>query len=125
MACAFAAPQCSLLHGSQSSTRRPFMSVTQRSTASKSVRLQRSRRNLVVNLQKVPGKEDDELGSKKQLTRESEPEEFWQTAAEAKGQNPIKDPMAIVGILGLLSPFVILGVAIAMGAVDVSAYRGR
>lgn len=69
--------------------------------------------------------EDEGIAPQKKLFREAEPDQYWQTKAEADGQNPIKDPMAIVGILGLLSPFLILGAAIAFGAVDVSAYRGR
>lgn len=120
MACSFAAQRCSLQAGSQRLISRPVFSVVQHSPAQQ----QRSRRRLLA-VSAVPGQEEDEMGANKQLTRETEPDKFWQTPAEAKGQNPIKDPMAIVGILGLLSPFVILGVAIAMGAVDVSEYRGR
>lgn len=63
------------------------------------------------------GKEDD----KKMLTREEEPEQFWQTKTEAKGENPIKDPLAIIGLVSILLPFIILGIAIATGVVDVSA----
>jgi hypothetical protein len=35
----------------------------------------------------------------------------------------LQDPLAIMGIVGLLSPFVILGIAIATGVVDVN--KGR
>jgi hypothetical protein len=57
------------------------------------------------------------------LTRETEPDEFWQTKSEAKGENPAKDPLAIIGVLGILLPFIILGIAIATGYVDVGNYR--
>lgn len=69
--------------------------------------------------------EDEGIAPQKILTRDAEPDQYWQTKAEAEGKNPAKDPMAIVGILGLLTPFLILGLAVAFGAVDVSAYRGR
>lgn len=32
----------------------------------------------------------------------------------------LQDPLAIMGLLGLLVPFVILGVAIATGVIDIS-----
>lgn len=57
------------------------------------------------------------------ITRETEPDEFWQTPSEAKGENPAKDPLAIIGILGIFFPFILLGIAIATGYVDVSNYR--
>ncbi|KAK9816461.1 hypothetical protein WJX72_000590 [[Myrmecia] bisecta] len=58
---------------------------------------------------------------KNTITRDDEPEEYWQTAAERKGENPIKDPLAIIGLLAILSPFLILGVAIGTGYVDLNA----
>ncbi|KAL3152413.1 hypothetical protein ABBQ32_001464 [Trebouxia sp. C0010 RCD-2024] len=55
------------------------------------------------------------------ISAEEEPDEFWKTKAESKGGlAPLKDPIAIVGILGILLPFVILGIAIATGYVDTS-----
>lgn len=36
---------------------------------------------------------------------------------------PEQDPLAIIGILGIFLPFIILGIAIATGYVDVSNYR--
>jgi len=35
----------------------------------------------------------------------------------------LQDPLAIMGIVGLLSPFLILGIAIATGVVDIN--KGR
>ena len=48
---------------------------------------------------------------------------YWQTAAEAKGESPFKDPLAIIGIASILLPFIILGVAIASGYLDLSPYQ--
>jgi hypothetical protein len=33
----------------------------------------------------------------------------------------VQDPLAIIGLLGILLPFIILGVAIATGVIDVNA----
>lgn len=35
----------------------------------------------------------------------------------------MKDPLALIGVAAILSPFVLLGVAIATGLVDTSVYR--
>ncbi len=34
-----------------------------------------------------------------------------------------QDPLAIIGILGIFFPFILLGIAIATGYVDLSNYR--
>jgi hypothetical protein len=34
-----------------------------------------------------------------------------------------QDPLAIIGISSILLPFVLLGIAIATGLVDISVYR--
>ena len=51
---------------------------------------------------------------KKKILRENE-KEAWLSEMEREGANPFKDPMAIVGILGITFPFVILAVAGAAG----------
>ena len=61
--------------------------------------------------------------AKKTLKREEEPEEYWQSKIERSGKSPLSDPAAIIGILAIFFPFVILGIAIATGYVDVSAGR--
>ncbi|CAL5219931.1 g1863 [Coccomyxa viridis] len=78
-----------------------------------------SRRSLPLSVQAIGGGEKPD--DKKMLTRDEEPEQFWQTKTEAKGENPIKDPLAIIGIVSILLPFIILGIAIGTGVVDVSA----
>ena len=50
---------------------------------------------------------------KPKILRENE-KEAW-SEMEREGANPFKDPMAIVGILGITFPFVILAVAGAAG----------
>lgn len=56
--------------------------------------------------------------NRKVLRREDEPEEYWTSEAERKGVSPWKDPLALIGIAAIFLPFVILGVAIATGLVD-------
>lgn len=55
---------------------------------------------------------------RKFITREEEPEEFWQSKDEREGKSPMKDPLAISAIIGLLVPFVILGIGIATGYIE-------
>ncbi|KAL0031658.1 hypothetical protein WJX77_012079 [Trebouxia sp. C0004] len=73
------------------------------------------------------GSEGDKERSKKAfISAEEEPDEFFITKAEsAGGLAPLKDPIAIVGILGILLPFVILGIAIATGYVDTAPRATR
>lgn len=56
---------------------------------------------------------------KKVLKREEEPEQYWTSPQERKGANPLKDPAAIIGIVAIFLPFVILGIAIATGVVEI------
>mmetsp|Transcript_33601 Transcript_33601/g.106862 ORF Transcript_33601/g.106862 Transcript_33601/m.106862 type:complete len:124 (+) Transcript_33601:151-522(+) len=58
---------------------------------------------------------DDKPG----LKREDEPEEYWQSEGEKAGKSPLKDPLAISAIIGIIVPFVILGVAFATGVIEV------
>ena len=67
--------------------------------------------------------DDEGQGDRVTLSREEEPEEYWVSAAEKKGANPFKDPLAWVGVAAILLPFALLGAAIATGLVDVSVYR--
>ena len=48
---------------------------------------------------------------------------YWQSKIERSGKSPLSDPAAIIGILAIFFPFVILGIAIATGYVDVTAGR--
>ncbi|KAL6779977.1 CGLD16 [Auxenochlorella protothecoides x Auxenochlorella symbiontica] len=61
----------------------------------------------------------------KAITRDNEPDEYWKSAAESKGQNPAKDPLALIFGLVIVAPFLILGIAIATGVLDISVYKGR
>ena len=56
---------------------------------------------------------------KKVLKREEEPEQYWTSPQERKGASPLKDPAAIIGIVAIFLPFVILGIAIATGLVEI------
>ncbi|GMH41621.1 hypothetical protein BSKO_09531 [Bryopsis sp. KO-2023] len=67
--------------------------------------------------------EDDDDGpapQRKFITREQEPEEYWTSKAERDGESPMKDPMAWVGLLGIFFPFIILGIAIGTGYVELN-----
>jgi hypothetical protein len=61
--------------------------------------------------------------SKKFLTRDEEPDQYWSSEGERKGANPFKDPLALIGIVSILFPFLFLLIAIGGGWVDVSVYR--
>ncbi|CAL9053479.1 uncharacterized protein LOC135635444 [Musa acuminata AAA Group] len=52
---------------------------------------------------------------KKFITREEEPDQYWQTAGERKGENPMKTPLPYIIIFGMSTPFVILAIAFANG----------
>ena len=70
---------------------------------------------------KKTGGEDNPGSSppKKVLRREEEPDQGWISPQERKGANPLKDPAAIIGIVAIFLPFVILGIAIATGLVEI------
>jgi len=51
------------------------------------------------------------------ILRENEKEGAWLSEAEKEGQNPLKDPMALIGIGGITIPFIILLVANAAGLI--------
>eukprot|EP00199_Chlamydomonas_sp_CCMP681_P003282 CAMPEP_0119106054 /NCGR_PEP_ID=MMETSP1180-20130426/3858_1 /TAXON_ID=3052 ORGANISM="Chlamydomonas cf sp, Strain CCMP681" /NCGR_SAMPLE_ID=MMETSP1180 /ASSEMBLY_ACC=CAM_ASM_000741 /LENGTH=182 /DNA_ID=CAMNT_0007091287 /DNA_START=32 /DNA_END=581 /DNA_ORIENTATION=+ len=58
---------------------------------------------------------EDENKPKTVLLREEEPDEYWVSKSEKAGANPLKDPMAIVGIVSILLPFIFLLIAVATG----------
>ncbi|KAF5741370.1 hypothetical protein HS088_TW10G00367 [Tripterygium wilfordii] len=58
-------------------------------------------------------------GKRKFITREEEPEQYWQTAGEREGENPMKTPLPYIIIFGMSTPFVILAIAFANGWVKV------
>ena len=66
----------------------------------------RARESLVV---RAAGNKGD-----KRILRENE-KEAWLSEAEREGENPLKDPMALIGIGGIMVPFIILAVASAAG----------
>lgn len=51
------------------------------------------------------------------ILRQNEKEGAWLSEAEKEGQNPLKDPMALIGIGGITVPFIILLVANAAGLI--------
>eukprot|EP00270_Netrium_digitus_P002829 TRINITY_DN131_c0_g1_i1.p1 TRINITY_DN131_c0_g1~~TRINITY_DN131_c0_g1_i1.p1 ORF type:complete len:130 (+),score=15.77 TRINITY_DN131_c0_g1_i1:120-509(+) len=56
-----------------------------------------------------------DASKKKFITKEEEPAQYWQTAAEREGRGPMQTLLPYIAILGLLTPFLILGVAFALG----------
>ncbi|XP_057464587.1 uncharacterized protein LOC130754392 [Actinidia eriantha] len=58
-------------------------------------------------------------GKKKFITRDEEPEQYWQTAGERKGENPMTTPIPYIIIFGMSTPFVILAIAFANGWIKV------
>jgi len=69
------------------------------------------RRSAVV----VHAKEERKLDGP--ILRQNEKEGAWLSEAEKDGANPLKDPMALIGIGGLTVPFIILLVANAAGLI--------
>ncbi|CAK7349130.1 unnamed protein product [Dovyalis caffra] len=67
------------------------------------------------------GEGDGELKpkEKKFITREEEPEQYWQTPGEREGENPMKTPLPYIIIFGMSTPFVILAIAFANGWIKV------
>lgn len=58
-------------------------------------------------------------GKKKFITRDEEPEQYWQTAGEREGENPMSTPLPYIIIFGMSTPFVILAIAFANGWIKV------
>ncbi|KAJ4730225.1 Glycoprotein N [Melia azedarach] len=58
-------------------------------------------------------------GKRKFVTREEEPDQFWQTAGEREGENPMKTPLPYIIIFGMSTPFVILAIAFVNGWIKV------
>ncbi|XP_065876150.1 uncharacterized protein [Euphorbia lathyris] len=56
---------------------------------------------------------------KKFITKDQEPEQYWQTAGEREGENPMKTPLPYIIIFGMSTPFVILAIAFANGWIKV------
>lgn len=48
---------------------------------------------------------------------------YWQSEAEKRGDSPFKDPLAIIGIVAILFPFIFVLIAIAFGVIDVNGGR--
>ncbi|KAK4279094.1 hypothetical protein QN277_016849 [Acacia crassicarpa] len=63
--------------------------------------------------------EDKKGGKKKFITRDEEPQQYWQTAGEREGENPMKTPLPYIIIFGMSTPFVILAIAFANGWIKV------
>jgi len=66
------------------------------------------------------GDSKDKDSSNSGLKREDEPEEYWSSERERKGESPFKDPLAIIGIVSILFPFIFLIIASSVGLVDLS-----
>ncbi|KAK9663969.1 hypothetical protein RND81_14G010000 [Saponaria officinalis] len=52
---------------------------------------------------------------RKFITKEQEPEQYWQTAGEREGENPMSTPLPYILIFGMSTPFIILALAFANG----------
>lgn len=56
---------------------------------------------------------------KKFITKEEEPEQYWTTAAEREGKNPMQTLLPYIALLTLIAPFAILAVAYTQGWIKV------
>ncbi|XP_071700756.1 uncharacterized protein [Rutidosis leptorrhynchoides] len=73
-------------------------------------------------LQAKLGGEDGKVSKddkKKFITKEQEPEQYWQTAGEREGENPMKTPLPYIIIFGMSTPFIILAVGFLNGWIKV------
>ncbi|RWR83244.1 hypothetical protein CKAN_01199500 [Cinnamomum micranthum f. kanehirae] len=69
---------------------------------------------------KLGGGDGDTKGAERKfITREEEPQQYWQTAGEREGENPMKTPLPYIIIFGMATPFVILAIAFANGWIKV------
>ena len=64
--------------------------------------------------------ENNQTPKRRFITREEEPDQYWLSKGEREGSNPMKDPLAIIGVLAILTPFIIIGVAVAVGYLDLT-----
>ncbi|KAK7299814.1 hypothetical protein RJT34_10642 [Clitoria ternatea] len=72
------------------------------------------------------GDEQAKKGAKKKfITRDEEPQQYWQTAGEREGENPMKTPLPYIIIFGMSTPFVILAIAFANGWIKELFVVGR
>ncbi|XP_074592016.1 uncharacterized protein LOC141847825 [Curcuma longa] len=69
---------------------------------------------------KIGGADGETKPAKKKfITKEEEPDQYWQTAGEREGENPMKTPLPYIIIFGMSTPFVILAIAFANGWIKV------
>ncbi|KAI3809695.1 hypothetical protein L1987_19293 [Smallanthus sonchifolius] len=64
-------------------------------------------------------------GKKKFITKEQEPEQYWQTAGEREGENPMKTPLPYIIIFGMSTPFIILAFGFLNGWIKRRRRRRR
>nr|WDD38915.1 steroid 17-alpha-hydroxylase [Fagopyrum tataricum] len=73
-----------------------------------------------VNAKLGGGSAESKKGEKKKfITREEEPQQYWQTAGEKEGENPMMTPIPYIIIFGMSTPFIILAIAFANGWIKV------
>jgi len=70
-----------------------------------------------------PEQKTNSTGSGGGLTRDQEPDQYWSSPLDKPGANPMKDPVAIIGVVSILFPFIFVLIAIGTGAIDTSVYR--
>ncbi|KAE9614660.1 hypothetical protein Lalb_Chr04g0247091 [Lupinus albus] len=71
---------------------------------------------------KLGGGDDEDIkkgGKKKFITKDEEPQQYWQTAGEREGENPMKTPLPYIILFGMSTPFVILAIAFLNGWIKV------
>lgn len=81
--------------------------------------LVRNRKSIKFHAKLGGGDGEVKRAEKKFITKEEEPKQYWQTAGEREGENPMKTPLPYIVILGMSTPFVILAIAFANGWIKV------
>eukprot|EP00475_Leptophrys_vorax_P031588 TRINITY_DN47881_c0_g1_i1.p1 TRINITY_DN47881_c0_g1~~TRINITY_DN47881_c0_g1_i1.p1 ORF type:complete len:129 (-),score=23.67 TRINITY_DN47881_c0_g1_i1:135-521(-) len=67
------------------------------------------------------GGDDSKKEKRKFITKDQEPEEYWQSESEREGKGPMSTVLPYIAIFGFATPFIILAIAFAQGWIDVPA----
>lgn len=78
-------------------------------------RVQRRSSQTTALLNEGEGFGEEPTKKKKGIKRDDEPEQYWQSEAERAGKGPMQTLLPWLAILGILMPFLILGIAFANG----------
>ncbi|KAL9241202.1 hypothetical protein vseg_015337 [Gypsophila vaccaria] len=111
------AAKLAIMSSSSLTHTRPATSLSSSSSSSNNRCFRRMKFRINANLgeSSSEGGEQKKGDKRKFITKEQEPEQYWQTAGEREGENPMATPLPYILIFGMSTPFIILAVAFANG----------